>query len=430
MTTTSAAAPRAPFAAGFGGRAQVTTFLAKIADATGNKDGIVGNEDKAANVPAGQSWFDKNPLLFGLKQNLAAGWSKADENEKLRGFLEATEKTLGGPVTTLARPAHVDAAQWNAFQLDKAISLVRFNRAPGDVSEHVVSARGAVDGHAIAERDVFVQRFAPNPPPGTAPSGQTFVISPGFLETGRNYHEQADLLTKQGHAVVVMDHQWAGLSQGKPGGIDRGFGIARDVAAVAAWAHAQFPNEKITLVGTSMGGGAGATGAALMNDQGRLQLDGPAMPKNLDVILQDPFFARSKTVVNGALALLGKIAVVKDLPLPAMGLPILSGDQATLRKLAAHATTEQLSARGQAFHASTDDLARMKSLLESGKQPGGRFHVIHADNDTLADHATTKEWVALLGPKATLQTIHSTSHVIEENPAEQGLLLDAIRSLA
>ena len=171
------------------------------------------------------------------------------------------------------------------------------------------------------------------------------------------------------------------------------------------------------------------TGAALMNDQGLVKLDGPAMPKNLDVILQDPFYARSKTFVNGALAVVGKIAGLKDIPLPAMGLPILSGDQATLRKLAAHATTEQLSARGQAFHASTDDLARMKSLLESGKQPGGRFHVIHADKDTLADYATTKEWVGLLGPKAVLQTINSTSHVIEENPAEQGLLLDAIKSM-
>ncbi len=429
MTTISVPPPRTSFDAGFGGRAQVTTFLEKIADATGNKDGIVGNEGNAANVPAGQSWFDKNPLLFGLKQNLAAGWSKADENEKLRGFLEATEKTLGGPVTTLSRPAHVDVQQWNAFQLDKAISLVRFDRKPGDVTEAVVSAKGDVDGHAIAARDVFVQRFAPNPPKGTPASGQTFVISPGFLETGRNYQEQADLLTKQGHAVVVMDHQWAGLSEGKAGGIDRGFGIARDVAAVAAWVHAQFPNEKITLVGTSMGGGAGATGAALMNDQGLVKLDGPAMPKNLDVILQDPFYARSKTFVNGALAVVGKIAGLKDIPLPAMGLPILSGDQATLRKLAAHATTEQLSARGQAFHASTDDLARMKSLLESGKQPGGRFHVIHADKDTLADYATTKEWVGLLGPKAVLQTINSTSHVIEENPAEQGLLLDAIKSM-
>lgn len=418
--------PPGPPRTSFGTRAQVTTFLDKIADATGNKDGIVGNEDKGANVPKGNSWFDKNPLLFGIKQNLAAGWSKADENAKLAGFLEATEKALGAPVTTLPKPAHVPTETWNAFQLDKAISLVRFDRKPGDVTEHVVKASGSVDGNAIAPRDVFVQRFAPQ----GKPSGQTFVISPGFLETGRNYQEQADLLTKQGHAVVVLDHQWAGLSEGKAGGIDRGFGIARDVAAVAAWTHAQFPNEKITLVGTSMGGGAGATGAALMNDNGLVKLDGPPMPKNLDVILQDPFFARTKTVVNSLLAVVGATPILKDIPLPAIGMPILSGDQATLRKLAAHATTERLSAQGQAFHASTADLARMKELLEGGSLPGGRFHVIHADNDTLADYATTAEWVKLLGPKATLQTIHSTSHVIEENPAERGLLLDAVEAMS
>jgi alpha-beta hydrolase superfamily lysophospholipase len=423
MSTISGSPPRPTT---FGSRAQVTTFLEKIADATGNKDGVLGNEGSPANTVAG-GVFDKNPILFSLKQHLAAGWSKADENEKLAGFLAATEKTFGAPVTTLPKPAHVKDEAWNAFQLDKAIALVRFDRTPGEVSDHVVKASGSVDGHAIAARDLFVQRFAPQgPPDGRGASGKTIVVSPGFLETGRNYHEQADLLTRQGHAVVVLDHQWAGLSEGDKGGIDRGFGIARDVAAVTAWAHAQSPGDQIVLLGTSMGGGAGATGAALMNDQGLVKLEGPPMPKGVDVILQDPFFARTKTLPNLALAAVGSVPLLRDLPLPAMGLPILSGDQATLRKLAAHATTEQLSGRGQAFHASTDDLARMKALLGEGKRPEGRFFVLHADDDTLADYATTREWVGLLGKNAVLQTIHSDSHVIEENPAERGLVLDGL----
>ena len=412
----------------FGSRAQVTTFLQKIDDATvGNKDGILGNEGAAANVvDGGAGVFDRNPILFALKQNLSAGWSKGDENDKLNAFLQATETTFGQPVTTLPRPAHVDVDAWNAFRLDKAISLVRFGKVPADVSDHVVKASGSVDGQAIAPRDLFVQRFAPQ----GAPSGQTFVLSPGFLETGRNHLEQAELLSQQGHAVVVVDQQWAGLSEGARGGIDRGFGIARDVAAIAAWAAAEDPKAKITLVGTSMGGGAGAFGAALMNDLGKVALDGPAMPQGVDCILQDPFFARTQSFANGALAVAGAIPGLRDIPLPAMGLPILSGDQATLRKLAAHATTEQLSGRGQAFHASTADLARMRGLLEQGGQPQGRVYVIHAEHDTLADYATTKDWVGLLGKQATLQTLSSTSHVLSENPAEQREIFKAIDWLA
>ncbi len=401
--------------------------MRKIDDATtGNKDGIVGNEGVPANTASGGSIFDRNPILFALKQSLAAGWSKADENEKLSVFLEATEKTFGTPVTTLVRPDHVDLETWNAFRLDKAIQLVRFGQVPANVSDHIVKAQGSVDGHAIAPRELFVQRFAPQ----GKPSGQTFVLSPGFLETGRNHLEQAQLLTKRGHAVVVLDHQWAGLSQGDRGGIDRGFGVARDVAAVVAWTHGQDPQSKITVVGTSMGGGAGATGAVLMNDLGKIDLDGPPMPTGVDLILQDPFFARTKSLANGALAVVGAVPGLKNIPLPATGLPILSGDQATLRKLAAHATTEHLSGRGQAFHASTADLARMRELLEQGARPQGRVYVIHANQDTLADYQTTKDWVSLMGPKATLQTLSSSSHVLAENPGEQQEVLKAIAWLS
>ena len=72
---------------------------------------------------------------------------------------------------------------------------------------------------------MFIQNFKPI---GT-PSGKTIVMSPGFLESGRNDVEQAQLLNKAGHEVVVLDHQWAGLSSGNNhGGIDRGRGVATD----------------------------------------------------------------------------------------------------------------------------------------------------------------------------------------------------------
>ena len=413
-----------PSSPSFGNRAQVTTLLARVEDATvGNKDGIVGNEAAAAGTPAPGS---NNPLVFSLRQALAAGWSKHDENAKLGAFLEGAEKAFGGPVTSLAKPAHIDDTDWNAFRLNKAISLVRLGIEPKDVSDHVVAAKGSVMGNDIAARDVFVQRFAPQ----GAPTGKTVVVSPGFLETGRNYLEQAALLTKEGHEVVVMDHQWAGLSSGPKGGIDRGFGIARDVAAIAAWAKQQSPANETILLGTSMGGGAGVMSALALNDQGHIKLDGGDMPKGLNAVLQAPFFDRSKSVVNATLGLLGRVPGLNQVPLPGIGLPILSGDQATLRKLAAHATTEQITGRAQAFHASTDDLATVRAMLDKGMKPEGRVYVLHAERDTLADFQSSKEWTAKLGDRGHFEPIvGSTSHVFEETAGEQLLLLNGLKWL-
>ena len=425
-----------PIGSSFGSRATVATLLAKLEDATvGNKDGLVGNEAKKTGDASGASLFDTNPLLFKLRGSLSVGWSKKDEEAKLASFLGAVERELG-PITTEKKPAWVSPADWNAHVVDKAITLVRLGRAPADAVDGFVKASGSVDGHAIAARDVFTQTWAASP--GVKASGQTLVISPGFLETGRNYTEQIQLLNAQGHEVVVMDHQWSGLSgdpargEGAKGHIDRGFGIARDVAAVVA--HVASSGKSVTLVGTSMGAGAGALGAILMNDAGRVKLghppgSGAAMPKGVNVVLQGPFFERTKSVVNEALALSGKIPGVNQLPLPATGMPILSGDQATLRLIAQHASTEHLTGAAQAFHASDEDLATMKKLLESGVRPQGNIEVVHSTKDTLAKYEATLQWMKLLGPKAHLETIASTSHVYEENPQEMGLVLGALSRL-
>jgi len=410
-------------------RATLGTLVQKLNDATvGNKDGIVGNEDKPAGSPAGASAFDTNPMLFKLRAFFASD-SRSSDEARLSGFLDAAEKTWGTPVSSLPRPAHVSAEAWSTHLVDKAITLVRLGREPGDITDGIVAARGSVDGQAIAPRDVFTQTFKAI---GT-PSGKTIVMTPGFLESGRNYVEQAQLLNKAGHDVVVLDHQWAGLSSGgNQGGIDRGFGIARDVAAVVADVAARSPAQTVVIVGTSMGAGAGALGAVLMGDAGKIHLerdDGAQMPRGLNAVLQGAFFARTKSLANGFLAATGRVPGLNQIPLPALGLPILSGDQATLRKLAAHATTEDLSGRPQAFNASDEDLATMKALIASGVRPGGKLEFIHANQDTLARYETAAEWAGLLGDRARLTTVDSTSHVFEENLAEQGLLLDALKRL-
>jgi alpha-beta hydrolase superfamily lysophospholipase len=410
----------------FGSRATVVTLTQKLDDATvGNRDGIVGNEKNPAGSPAGASVFDTNPMLFSLRAFFEAGASKKDEESRLRGFLDAAEKSWGRPVADIPRPAHVDVEDWSAHLVDKAITLVRFGREPGSVVDGIVHAKGSVDGHAIEARDVFVQTWKPIGPP----SGKTIVLSPGFLESGRNYAEQAQLLNRAGHEVVVLDHQWAGLSSGKKGGIDRGFGIARDVASVVADVATRKDARDIVVVGTSMGAGAGALGAILMNDAGKVALDGPPMPVGISAVLQGPFFAKTETLPNKLLAATGKVPGVNQIPLPALGLPILSGDQATLRKIAAHATTEHLSGRPQAFHASDEDIATMKKLLEAGTKPRGKIDVIHARGDTLANYDASVEFVKLLGDRGHLTTIESTSHVFEENPREQGLVLEGLKRL-
>lgn len=426
----------------FGSRATVATLISRLEDATvGNKDGIVGNESRKAGDAGGANVFDTNPLLFQLRGFFSVGLSKKDENKRLGEFLAAFEKQLG-PVTTQAKPAWVKQSDWNTYVVDKAITMVRLGRPPGDCVDGLVQARGSVDGHTIEPRDVFTQTW--KPPAGVTPSGKTVVISPGFLESGRNYVEQIQLLNKQGHEVVVMDHQWAGLSGnptkgdggGAKGHIDRGFGIARDVAAVAAHVAAQggAQGKNITLVGTSMGAGAGVLGAVLMNDAepSRMQLElpgGAKMPRGLDVVLQGAFFERAGGVLNATLAAAGKVPGGNQIPLPAIGAPVLSGDQATLRMIAAHASTEHLTGQAQAFHASTEDLATMKKLLASGTRPAGRIELIHSSRDTLANYDAAVEWTRLLGANANLHTVDSTSHVYSESPTEMGLVLGGLSRL-
>lgn len=128
------------------------------------------------------------------------------------------------------------------------------------------------------------------------------VLSPGFQETWRNFVDQIDALDAAGHDMVAMDDQRAGETDGQPGGLDRGFGVARDVAAVTARA-AGIAKEKcgdggqVLLYGNSMGAGPGVLGAVLMNDAGAVKLEGEPMPRGLSV-LQSPFLGATPSPSN------------------------------------------------------------------------------------------------------------------------------------
>src|SRR5262249_29775463 len=161
------------------------------------------------------------------------------------------------------------------------------DRSPADITEDFVTAAGTVDGLDIKTRELLLQHWhAKNPVNGHK---KIFIFSPGYKEDKSAFYPEISAFSNAGHDAFVMDHQWMGLSDGKPGKVDRGFGVARDVAAVVAhvdaWAKTQYEDYEIVLVGNSMGAGAGIVGAVGLNDANRIQLTGGVMPKAVPMIL-------------------------------------------------------------------------------------------------------------------------------------------------
>jgi pimeloyl-ACP methyl ester carboxylesterase len=402
----------------FGSRANVSALVGAMKDALGNKDGIFGNEGQAKGSLADSGFVDGQPALARLDAFLAPGLSTRDEVAALTRFVTEKERAWGEPTTTLS-PDTIQ--EFGRFKAEKAAALTRFDRKPGDVVDAFVSARGSVDGQAIAPREVFTQHWKPV---GTA-NGTTVVMSPGFLQTGRNFYEQIDTLNRQGYDVVVMDHQWAGWGSGVQGGIDRGYGIARDLAAVTAHAQGVAKDNQVVLLGTSMGAGAGVLGAVTLNDAGKIKLDGAQMPKGVSGVLQAPYFAKTPSLLNKGLALVGRVPLLKDIPLPAIGLPKLAEDKDINVKLGQHANAESLVARAQAFNASDADLARVKAMLEAGQRPAGKLYFVHGDGDFLADTDSAKGIAGLLGDRAKFDTLKTRNHVMEEGK-ERGAMLKGL----
>lgn len=409
----------------FAGRSQVEALTRSVADALGNRDGIPSNESlPAGQVPSGGP-LAQNPLIDRIESWFSPGVSTRDEKADLRSFVSGREAAWGAPVTQLREG---EIPHFEAFRTEKAAALVRFDRQPKDVTEGFVHAAGTVDGQPIEARELFWQRWAPTAPP----SGKVVVVSPGFQETGRNFLEQVQLLNAQGHDVVVMDHQWAGYSRGNPGGLDRGFGVARDVAAMAAFAqqladetYGSAPHE-VVLFGNSMGAGPGVLGALTLNDAGRIQLEGAQMPRGLDAVLQAPFLQMRGSLINRGLEALGGVPGLSDLALPSMGLPVLTTDPAAAAKLSQHVVLEGVVARPQAMRAATGDLDEVIRSVARGQGPTGRVAIIHGDQDPLADIRASRKLAAALGDRAQLTELSSANHVLSEEAGSQEEILGAL----
>ncbi|MBI2375794.1 MAG: alpha/beta fold hydrolase [Deltaproteobacteria bacterium] len=384
----------------WGNRAQLAATLAELEDLKGNRDGIWANESQGAGQTG--SILARNPLALKLQKAMSIGLSAKDEIEKLAKFRAEAEAGYGRPVIDPEIEAKLNGGA--LFAAQKAVALARLGRDPSEVFERFVEASGSIDGTAVSKARVFTQHFLPE----GAPTGDVVVMSPGFLETGRAFLDEVTELTKKGVHVVCMDHQWAGHTQGKKGGIASGESIAIHVAAVAADAlevarERYGTKAKLTIVGESMGGGPGAFGAVLMNELGKLELDGgKSMPKGVGLILQAPYFGATPSLLNGTLKAAATLPLLNRLELPALGLPDFVDDTVGEHKVAQGMVLEDIRGQLSAFKASDPFLEKLMNAIDAGQRPTGAIRVLHDSADPLADFARVKATAEKLDAKLTV----------------------------
>ncbi len=393
-----------------------------------------GNNDGLWNEKGSPSMFGP-AVLLDVEAKLRTGTSKVDEAQFVAQILAQKQKDWGGAAVTTLTAA--DLTDFTRFATKKAIDLARFDRHPSEVTEGFVKASGAVNGEKIAPRELFFQRFEPRA--DAVPSGKVIVLSPGFQETGRNFLEQIDAMNAAGHTVVAFDHQWSGHTKGgSPGGMDRLFGAARDVAAMAAHAAELLetdpklkahPGREVVLFGNSMGGAA-ALAAATLTDQGMLALDGGAkMPRGIKMVLQAPFVDTKPNLTNTLLRVGGQVPGFKDLQLPGIGLPVIAVDADASAKTKQEALLEKIVAQPETMVSGAQDMAALKALIGKGRGPEGQAVIVHARGDKLAAFSGS-EWLdRQLGRGSELIAVDSKNHVMEQSAKDQGFALDGLERL-
>lgn len=275
-------------------------------------------------------------------------------------------------------------------------------RGTGSTPEGFVTASGKICGERILPRDIFWRRMLPLGPP----SGKVIVISPAFMETGRDWEGVTFKLAQDGHDVIVMDHAWAGYSEGETGQIDRGLGVARDVAAVAAMAHQvlkrtypEHPAGEVVLLGAGLGASAGVLTALVAQAASAISLDGLPMPSGLRGILSGPTLdlteAATPNLLTSLLSLERFVRLRTD-----------AGEGAQTR------ITRQV------WKAVKQDLDLTWNLVESARPNLGRISLFHAHQDSIASAEATRRWAEHLGPSAHFRLLHSVQHNLHVVPEE------------
>jgi alpha-beta hydrolase superfamily lysophospholipase len=409
----------------WGTRAQIGATLKELLDLEGNRDGLWDNEDQ----PAGRYGHLLARASVGLRLSVfGAGVSERECMERLLGYRSRVEKRWGQPAVSAEARSRLRRA--DLFSVQKAISLERWGRTPESVVEHFVDAAGALAGHAVAPRRIFTQHFKPTAPP----SRGMIVVVPGYLETGRTFYQQIVRWSSAGHDVLVMDQQWAGQSEGAPGAIDRGFGVMRDVAAVAAYAarlaeSLYGSSERLVLYGNSMGG-LGVLGAYLMNRSNLVTLASGELRKDVAVVVQAAFLRPAPTLRNWILRTLARVPLLRDAPMPFVaGLPRLTGDPHVQQLVMQGVALENARCRATAFPAVEPDSAFLRELVRREAPPAGAVTMLHTERDTLACFDNVRAFVESAGAgRIQLVTLPGSDHVLEQSPTHLHYAVDAVNA--
>ena len=284
-----------------------------------------------------------------------------------------------------------------------------------------MTGSGRVGDVRIEPRDIFWQRFLPI----GAPNGRVVVLSPRYGETGRDYADAIDAMARQGFDVFVMDHQWAGHTTRSPDGVDSGFGVSRDVAAVGAFAasvmereYQEFPDRKLILVGKALGASAGAFSTALLNDQGLLKLDGREMPKGVDLVMVSPWFGPTSSFQNKVRRVASRIPFIRRLS-------IQYNESTGLRLDSPRAMRSLLAALRRA----RKDLQVTLDLLEDGKTIDGRAYIIHNSRDPVASPDLSLRVARQMKDRAILRLVDTRYSETQRPGFMSNYVVDGLNSL-
>ena len=342
----------------------------------------------------------------------------SDNVTRLTAFRADCESMWGRGVTSIDDE---DLEDGELFALHKTLALARLGRTPKDVTEGFVTATGSVDGVRIEPRQIFWQRFRPC----GRPNGRMVLISPRYGENGRHYYGSISALNRQGYDVVIMDHQWAGQTIPNSPRIDRGFGVTRDVAAMAAaaakWVEADYgylPGSELILVGKAMGASAGVLGALVMNDNGRLKLDGSVMPKGLNAVLLTPWLGATRSLRSQVRRAARHVPVFSRLA-------VYRGHETSVRIDSPRA----LRATLRAVDSAMPDLRRLRQVIADGARPLGRLYVLHCARDPYVDPDRSAWLARLFGSRMTLRLVDMRYSSSVKIPFMTDYVVDALNAL-
>ncbi len=250
-------------------------------------------------------------------------------------------------------------------------------------------------------------------------TGKVVVLAPDFPEQAYTLKDLTHALVSLGHDVITVDQTWAGAKHGHQH-IDSGYGLARDIAAVAVLAqgikgrdYREKSEAEVILVGHGIAASAGVLGALVLGASGKINLDGRNMAAGSRGILVSPTFSLHHGFAHRLFDGLG-----------VLNSPWRSGSPT--------GDGEDFGRMPKAFERIRSDLLEMLSLIDEqgmAEQLGSiekPIEFIHAQHDPVADFSHSQSVATSLGTAAHFRAVHSHRHALLKMPATVELIADSI----